>query len=251
MFLRSLFLFVFFVPCFSMQAQGSGYLGKKFIFKTNLINGLRFGFSGGDVEFLAWRGTSLIASAHYLNYDVPEFGISSRNGIVVPRDGSCELNETVRFEKGNTNGLIFSVGIRHYFNRVLAAPSGFYVSFEIGQGRVNLSGFKTSYEYEEAKYTICDLDEINFPLRPDEPDLTGVAGVTFIEFPGLGYQTIIARIVSLDFKFSIQGHSGQLPEQFLRAADKNYFIRGNTISGSVGKLNIGPAVYVKFGLLLF
>lgn len=248
--MRSL-LFICILSCFAAASQPVGYLGKKVIIKTNIINGIRLGFNSLDGEYVLNRQSSFTAGIHGFKYRLGAGGRTVKNGVVTPRNGYCNLKEKVTLSNGVTKGWIVSIGGKHYFNKIMPAPMGIYLSFDFGFGMATLSGFSTSYEYTEARLSTCFLEQVNYPLRENVTELNGKAAITYLEFPSVGIQKIFAKYVVLDAKLSLQVQNCFLPEEFVNALERNHYVRSNTFSTAIGTAAIGPAVFVKLGYLIF
>ena len=236
------FLFAGFVLLLS--GQNTGYLGKKFLIKTNLFNGRFFGFSNADVEYVVGRQSSIIVSAQHFDYGVGG-GRKAKTGSVSPGNNRGKLWEISTLKNGRTTGNLVSFGYRHYFDRIIPAPYGYYFECSVGFGEATFSDYYVSYTYKKVrgKYEV-------YP-RADSPTLSGRSKIVFFELPSFGYQKVINRFITFDAKISLQGQYCNLPQDMRAAIDHNLFVSSNTVNLAYNGLSIGPSVFIKLGILVF
>ncbi|MES2681799.1 MAG: hypothetical protein V4635_18030 [Bacteroidota bacterium] len=229
----------------SLNAQNTGYLGKKFLIKTNVVNGKLLGFNNVDLEYVAGRRTSLFVSGQHFSYQVRSKGITKKTGTLKPGNNRGTVAEYSTLRDGVTTGNIISGGIRHYFDVIMPAPYGFYIDASVGLGSANLEDFRVTYTLNEvqAHYQI-------YP-KPDSQVLSGTTSILFAELPALGYQHIFRCGITIDTRVAMQFQYCRLPDELLNAFDRNYFVRTNTLTFERSGLAFGPAVFVKLGYLLF
>lgn len=235
-----------------LSAQSPGFLGRKLMIKTNLVNGIHLGFNGVDLEYITGRQFSLGFSVQRFSYQLDEDGVTRKNGVIKPRNSYCELKELVTVKGGTTKGMIVSLVGRYYFNKVMGAPAGLYTSADIGYGRGTLSGYSATYTYEEKSDISCSyLEQVNFPLRAPVYYMESSFSMIYLEAPAVGYQHMLSGRFSLDFKAALQSQLCRIPDEILQCVDNNVFVKGNTFGWSRHSNVFSPAIYCKIGFLLF
>ncbi|MES2679184.1 MAG: hypothetical protein V4635_04830 [Bacteroidota bacterium] len=238
-----LLIFIFF--CSFVQAQVTGYLGRKFIVKTNVVNGRLLGINSCDVEYVVKRRLSLNAGVQFFIYGRNSKGVRVRTGILKPGSGPNQFKEFSILKNGITKGWIGSVGFKLYFDKIVPSPYGWYMEFDFGFGQAKFENYDVSYDYK-----IVRNNTIIVPKK-SVSGLSGSAMIIYFEAPGFGYQKIFNNFISLDGKISMQGQYGTLSDELLNNFEHNYFLRGNTVSYAYGRLLLCPAVYLKLGILIF
>jgi hypothetical protein len=229
--------------------QVTGYMGKRVILKTTVINGIRRGFNGAEIEYVAGRRVSVTGSFQKFNYSRSAEGITLATGKINPRDGRCSLSEKTTLSNGNTKGWFSVLGARYYFNRILPSPIGFYTEVNVGIGRAELSGYNVGYAYSKTS-VLCDYDEV-LPLDRKIEGLGGTAGVFLLEAPAIGYQKVIGRFIVIDLKASLLSQYAKLPENLSETLEHNYYLRSNMFGLVWGPVSSGLNIFARIGILLF
>jgi hypothetical protein len=243
--IKNVFFLVLLMPVFFLHGQATGYLGKKFIVKTNLLNGRMPGFNNCDIEYVLKRKLSINVGIQFFNYSRDSQGLKVRTGRVKPESGSPEFKEYSILSNGNSKGWIGNVGCKIYFDRIIPAPNGWYTEFSLGFGSATFKDYDVSYEYKVVRGTATMVP------KKAVSGLSGSAKIIYFEAPAFGCQKVFNSYISLDGKISLQGQYGALSDELLNNFEHNYFLRGNTISYAYGRLLLCPAIYLKLGILIF
>jgi len=265
-------------PCVS-EAQ-VGFLGKRFVVKTNALSGAQKPFRGIEVEYVLKRNVtvSLGYSSNrkvtnfnfvdienlsdwldYQSYDGLQFdNLSVQNAFsddFIPgfktRVKESRLVNRVKF---------FDLNFRVYSNSYLSAPHGFYSQYGISIGKQEINGgiyypnnIITYYNYNSQFYA----ESFESYNRSEK----------FVNFYfGLGQQFVIAKWVTLDFNLNggiafrgntISATSNQNLTTNLNVISKrfpqsssvgNLFWLGSDLTSQTGFFISG---YVKLGILIF
>jgi hypothetical protein len=226
-----------------------GHFGKKFIIRTNVVDGRQLGFNNLELEYVLGRKLTLGVSYNRFNFTRNENGVRSRTGSISPRGGKSSYKELSTLSDGTTSGSHFGINARIYYNRIIPAPYGWYTAFYVGIGKATYTDYKVSYEYKEKSLSFSAGDEP--PLRESVTGLSGESTVYVVEVPSFGYQRIFSRLIVLDTKFGIATQYCNLPDNLVSAIENNYYVRGNAISYAYNKFNFGLFIYLKLGVLLF
>jgi hypothetical protein len=230
-----------------MMAQATGHFGKKLIVNVALINGRYIPFNSFEAEYTVGRQTSLFASFTKFSYGRSEKGIKSFTGSIESRGGDAKYKEYSTLKNGSTTGSYFGIGLRHYFNRIIPAPYGWYVSFFVGTGKATYSDYLVSYSYKE-KLSNTDRDGI---ARPDSKLLNGDSRIFVAELPSFGYQKIFKRLITLDFRCGLLTQYTKLPDDLVNAIENNYYLRSNAVAYGAGRFSFGLNANLRIGFLIF
>jgi hypothetical protein len=229
--------------------QNTGYLGKKFMLKTNVVNGIRIGFNNCELEYVIDRRLSLTGEFEIFKYSRGDKGVDVKTGKIKPGSRQLEENKEIStLKNGTTKGLIGRIGCKLYFDKVLPAPIGFYASFGIGFGSASMKDYRVSYEYKKSPNSFGHDEGVQ---RPDVTDLNGTTKILFFEMPSFGCQAVYHKLVMLDGKISVQSQYCPMPGNLRNAFEHNYFVRSNTLTYARNNLSVGLAIYLKVGFLIF
>jgi len=234
---------------FSGFSQNTGFLGKRVIVKTDIVNGLQLGFSNIDIEATVSRRMSVNASFRYINYKDLFGGYQVKTGEFQqdPTNRNWKVFDEFRtLSDGTTQGWIVSIGTRYYFNNIVPAPLGLYTEINLGYGQLEFSDYSVSF-----RYVNVDPFEPFTYSRPDIKNLSGTSTTFHFEFPSIGYQKALLKFITFDVKMSFQGYYCDLPANLSDAMPDNVYIRPNLVGFSSGNLAMGLALYGKLGILLF
>lgn len=204
---------VFVLSVASINAQTTGFRGKRGIVKTNIISGVRIKNVGLDLEYVTGRTRSVTVGALVSSF-TPN-SISNVNGLykIIP---------------GATQSLLTTMGYRWYRNKIIPAPQGLYATVEIGLG--------------------LEKHSIGYFKNSSSPSIHAEKASMFFHFsmPSFGYQSVIGKRLTLDGKyateFNLVYQDGLLDYKF---------ITSNLFSVRVNRWIVGPAFYLKIGYLLF
>ncbi len=255
---------IFFFLGLQANCQNTGYLGKHVILKTDFLNGKRKGFNNLDLELVTARTTSFTASFRTFAFagtsQARETELDKTVEFPVYHPGTYypEINYTTEgyysdedFEvfkavfPGQTKGWLATVGVKKYFNRILPAPQGWYTSFEMGYGAAELT-----YTYETRYEPRLSSGRYGLPFSEGKKQIITECNLFYYTLPSLGYQAILLNRLVLDLKFQFEGTKNNIPQDFLKEYPYPYFST-NTGSARLGQVTFGPAIYGKFGVLLF
>lgn len=229
----------------TVSAQNTGFLGKKFMVKTNLVNGRLMPARNLDVEYVTGRNVSINYSFNYLSFQ-PNTKIKDNASRY-----SSDYDKTSIYPF-RTIGYYNTIGIRLYPDRIIPAPQGFYFDFNIGRGSAIYG-----YEYKREKDVYID----NYPYNNDgyyyygshkEREVTegrkkAVANFVTFTFPSFGFQHIINQYLLIDTKFSFEGFvTDPPPYQYAYT-----YLSSNLAAARIGGFFYGPALYFKAGILIF
>ena len=251
------------------KAQTTGYIGKRVLLKTDVINGLRLGFMNLDIEIPLARQFSLnLFGRLYISnlslksedIDVPtkEVGFyyddSYYEYVYDPyndeyyyeyfyESGYASFNKLTTLSDIRTSGWQGGIGAKYYFNKIIPSPLGWYTSANIGFGMLTFSNFTASYKFIDKDWSGHDYSE------PDKQISKSKGNLLFFEIPAIGYQTVIAKFLVIDAKISLEGYYLSLPANITEFVQENVFIGPNLKGVAAGKLSFGPSIYAKIGFI--
>lgn len=137
---KALFLLLFVGYLFSSNAQYGGFIGKRFMVKTTLFDGKYTPVRNAELEFSVFRNLSI--SFGYQFFESDNVGQRVKKSMNFNSDvlGSvlgvpAGFNERA-YLKSNT----FYYILKFYPNRMLPAPRGFYLYWQNGYGKADVSG---------------------------------------------------------------------------------------------------------------
>jgi len=231
-------------------AQNTGFLGKRFLLKTNVVNGFQIGFMNLDVEATVARKVSVTAGFRYFDY-VPSFGGREMKTQHVRSNGIYDVYQKIG--GGKTTGWLVNGGIKYYlsgYNRIIPAPLGFYTEVSFGYGNATMSNFsifnRVKYPYGHNSWNTLVY------AKPNSYNLEGSASIIFFEVPSFGYQFAILKFLTFDVKMSFEGYYSDLPSNLADPSDVgNMYVSPNLVGFGAGNLAIGFALYGKLGFSLF
>ena len=231
-----------------LYAQKPGYLGRRTLVKVNLLNGYRPGFNQVDVEYVLGRLFTVEGSFQLISQSMGSYEVERRTGTIAPFGGTREAVEYSTLKGGVTSGWCAGVSGRLYFNRVIPAPYGWYLSLQLGFGKVTFEDFEVHYRYED-KFAVSGVYNQKYVLPPKK--LTGESTFIRTELPGFGYQRIFKKRFFYDAKLSLLVQYAGIPEDMLNAFEYNYYLRSGMYSIGISKVSFGPAFDLRVGMLLF
>ena len=239
-------LFIFLVG--ELYAQSTGYGGKKFIIKTDAINGIRLGFTNADLEMVVARNISVTAAFRHFAYTQPNSKVSITGEVNPGGDRDVRVfEEHTKVFPGETRGWLATIGMKYYFNKIIPAPSGFYASVDLGYGQADLNfdhvvTYKNVDPFEPYTYSP--------PGSGFRMSSSANCSLFYFTFPAVGYQIFFFNLLTLDAKFSIDWYYIDLSENIVEKYPYSY-VSSNLISAQNGHISFGPSVYLKVGFLLF
>jgi len=249
-------LFYCFLICFAIHSfcQNTGYLGKKFLLKTNLANGRDLPANTIDFEYVISRHVSINLGLQFNKFDIGKLKYEIESGTIKPRNQIASVTEVTAINSGNTATKILIIGSKFYFNKIMPAPYGFYTQVNLGLGMATFKEYSFTYHYKRntSDFYLNESEVKGYAsARPTLTDVSGEAPVFVFDIPSIGYQRIFNTRFAIDAQISLQGQYCKLPENIYYALEKNYYMRSNLFSKVNGGLAIGPSISVKLGLLLF
>lgn len=247
----ALFIALFALP--AAQAQTTGYMGRRFMVKLNLVNGARPLYFGGEVEYAVHRRITLGAGGgyHMGNYKQLYYTQSFANGLYT-KSISPSANVNLRSFGFYGQAKFFIFG-----NVLKSAPDGIYFGLKGGGGYANL-------ESKPGRALRNNMSE-------ETAESFHVKYVPYMQYEfGPGLQKVIAKRFVIDASaylcYSTFNLNGNAANQEYTATVARMF-GPNTVwmggSGANDKAsnggykprlytgNFGLSLYVKFGILLF
>lgn len=198
----------------SAESQTTGFKGKRFAVKADLLSGVRFMNLGFDLEYVTSRRSSIV------------FGINAYQQT--PLLYELSLPNRLNITPEPTQSAQATLGVRFYGNKVIPAPRGFYLALDAGAG------------IERHQFAYRDIIE-DTRGKAKKASIFGM-----ISAPGMGYQGMIGSVVMLDFKLAFETHI------LYDESDFGYnFVGSNLINYRFQRFVFGPSAYLKLGFLLF
>jgi hypothetical protein len=217
-------------------AQNTGYMGRHFIVKSDLMQQLIFSGFSVELEAAVLRRLSLTAAFGTQDKKL-QFG---SDGSYYSYSGFIQPIGTWNFKCVD-----YTVGLRYYLQSEQPAPKGGYLFGNYGLGKAEVSGRQKaniSGYYEEFEY--YDVVARNIPVKQFNL--------------GFGYQSIFFHRVVFDFSMSyIQSQmmiSQKYADDLLETSDAygaNTLKIGEIGYGSYSVPTYGINVNLKLGLLIF
>ncbi len=153
----------------TLAAQTVGYTGKRFVVKTDVLNGKFLGFRNADVEIVLFRKLSIVAGVRYHqgNYK-QKFNDNDKDYISSIDDyyGSYSTgSDTVMESKATAKALTYKFQLRLYPNAYVSAPKGFFLywAYEFGKATVTNAAsleWQASSETFIPKFSDTDIEDI-------------------------------------------------------------------------------------------
>jgi hypothetical protein len=246
--LRGCAILLFMTFVCQMVAQKPGYMGRRFLVKAKVINGMQKPLSEFNIEYVVKRRLSIELGFELFDYSRGSKGVKRRTGTVNPVNTGSEFKEYRTLKNGTTTGWAVGISARSYFNAITPAPYGWFMSYSVGYSQLSFSGFDVGFDYRK-KTLSTSFDSMTIP-----PDITGVSGnasVIRLEAPGIGYQRIYFRRLAVEAKVYVMWQYAIMPEHLLNAFEHNYYVRTNTVGFAQDNYSAGLGVDVKIGFLLF
>ncbi|MEM7370194.1 MAG: DUF3575 domain-containing protein [Bacteroidota bacterium] len=221
---------------FQSISQISGFQGKRIILKSDVSKLILEGGYDVEGEFVLSRHISLSLNHHFSNQ------IWKQSKRITPLD-------SLQFKKK-----MIGFTLKKYWNPAITAPKGFYYSFSMERGRMDL-----------LKSEIIPVDEGNnifFPFR----QTIEIRQAVIKEFSlGFGYQWILKSRFSLDIGTSLDYTNVNLGSNWPEFRDYQKYVAGNAIhlddNPGIGILfpfiptldgrEMGISIRLSLGILLF
>jgi hypothetical protein len=257
--------------CISVaQGQNTGFGGKRVLLKTDVLNGLRSPLVNASAEFIVTRGFTFSVGYRatkgkynqiYYSNEYQSNYYSSEESNKLPKQAEIK-SRTIMLEA------------RLYFAGVLPAPRGFFFYGSYNYGKLDVTG-----NYYSSLLENNPNNNSSYNKRSNDLFLTYEAEKVLaigVE-AGLGYQSFIAKNVTLGFKVGFNktffNADGKYEDKVLSGVAKTYgsnFFRlsptslnlfptpynddddsGINIDNNYYKGSFGVAFYVQVGILLF
>lgn len=248
------YLIVLIFICNTSIAQNNGYAGKRFLFKTDVIHGVKAAFTGVTVEMVPLRHTTFSIGYHPYSTSINQ----KFNGGEYLEYYYDEGPEKIP-DKANVKTKSINLELRQYVSGgiVTPAPAGFFGYLSTSFGKVDIEGnyyeslFVSDLMDFKGEYKSYSFKELNFHS---------------IEL-GFGYQSFITQWLTLGFKFGfdytkVKSQVGSDQEKMLSGAVRNYGY--NLIGGRISlqtltmisetdpaKSNVGFSFYLQAGIMFF
>ena len=248
----------------ALQAQPGGFLGKRVIFKTNILDINANSFNGFNVEFVVNNRFTFLAGVkndafaqelgEKKRYQTDEVTIvrGDCNGTLNGRETSAAYKREATLSGGETSSLIYNLGARAYFSN-LGAPYGLYTDLNLFFGTGEFSNYRVENSfYNESIFGSCIPPPSNYAVTVE-----GQSSILMFDFPSIGYQFFINKYISLDLKISMRTLTYDLAMNVESVYPKKYYLRPSQLTftrdGVKEDLNIlvSPNAELKIGLILF
>lgn len=249
---------------FVSHGQKNGYMGKRFMVKVNVLNGLRPLYAGGELEYAIHRNISISFGGGY------QTGLYKQRYYKQYEKKYSELYYRREVTKAQTRITSYSLyGQLKYFptNGLIGAPNGFYINLKGGLGFADI-------ESKSGK-------PVQVTIGQNLPKSWTVKNILFQFYElGAGYQKIFgSRIVidaglalnfthlnsnpqnnNLDYTATVAPEFGPNTIWKYTTSYSPVDEKGNYIYGPFGKneqnpnrnsLNVGLSTYLKVGILIF
>ncbi|MEM1215265.1 MAG: DUF3575 domain-containing protein [Bacteroidota bacterium] len=220
--LRLLFCVLLVGTLSDAAAQVSGYLGKRLVVKTDLVD--YWSFEGGynvQAEYLFARRHSLQCEFQTKEIGYDNYLNRSIQGIRYDTDDPAQVN--------SWEGVI---ALRHYLSRALPAPKGLYAYQQFAFGEADISGNYVFDNFENFDYKVADADYWSVEL-------------------GWGYQTFLLGRIAIDVGFGFNYSELDAGEFNLVLEDIRYRHGSNLIQLEERLQFFGLSAHLGVGCLLF
>lgn len=245
----------------TLFAQNTGYGGKRFLFKTDLIDGVKSFITGADLEIVILQNTTLSVGfksfssnvkQKYQGPEYPAYDLDDDHPLRMPDKALVKTN-------------CFNLEIRQYFQKksILPTPNGrfFYLSTNIGS--IDVEG-----NYYESLILNGYLYDLGISDDKGEYISYVYKNVDFFSIEvGTGHQFFITRFLTAGFKIGLDytkiiNDLEGIPEQALSGVAKRY---GSNLFGFKPSVEsqyypyekepanscIGLSFYCQIGIILF
>lgn len=262
----TLLLFFSLLACTMLPAQKAGYMGRRFMVKANLLNGLRPQYFGGEVEYAVARRITIGAGGgyqigrykqlYYTQYYDTQY---SQSPLYYKKHMSDGKNAKIK---------AFSLygQIKFFpFNRLKAAPDGFYLGIKAGGGYADVTS-KPGYPITQNIYpTVTKVPQsfsikgVPFAFYEFGPGIQKVLGGRFVidanaylnvtTFNGTGSKESRTYTATLARQFgpNTAWLGGTLTDQ----TAPNGYVAPKNVTPRDFTTNFGVSLYLKIGILIF
>lgn len=226
------YLIVLIFICNTSIAQNNGYAGKRFLFKTDVIHGVKAAFTGVTVEMVPLRHTTFSIGYHLYSTSINQ----KFNGGEYLEYYYDEGPEKIP-DKANVKTKSINLELRQYVSGgvVTPAPAGFFGYLSTSFGKVDIEGnyyeslFISDLTDNKGQYLTYSFENLDFHS---------------VEL-GFGYQSFITQWLTLGFKFGfdytkVKSPDGSGQEKLLSGAVRNY---GYNLVG--GRLSLRALSYYE------
>lgn len=120
-------------------SQTTGYAGKKWIIKTDFLNGKYMGFNNVEVERVISRQLSVTLGARHLKeYYKQQYNLGELRNYVHDRLSLGYSNNNLNLRETIVESKLVYINGKYYFDRIIPAPSKNYVFFNWIHGRAEI-----------------------------------------------------------------------------------------------------------------
>lgn len=200
--MKNIYAFLFFIIPVAISAQPAGYTGKRFIVKTDVLNGKYLGFRNADIEIVLLRRLSIVAGIRYHQgkykqkfIDHDKYYIASIDNL----NGSYNNGSDIEQPKATLKALTYKFQLKLYPNAYVSAPKGFFLYWGYEFGKATLTDAATL----EATPGISS--DYIFTPKISSTDIQDIK-VSQFEF-GLGYQEIFWDRITLEWSVALNAAS--------------------------------------------
>lgn len=255
--MKKFFLYlIVFIPCIGFS-QNTGYAGRKFILKTDVLYGRSVGFRNLEAEYTIGRKWSVAVGVRTHKADYKQ-KITNRDLDAIVNSGTYNTNNnpgitppdvTVSYNTAK-------VMLRNYFRGISPkAPRGWYFGMMYEFGTAKLTGGTLLEPIKNNAFS-----NYSFIVKPNTT-VKNIA-IRMTEFT-LGYQEVYAQRFTADFSFGLCFSSfnknGTKKTMDVTTLSAPYIgpnlIRVGKAEGSSGvghyQSGFGFSAYIKFGYLIF
>lgn len=258
--MKKLFFILIILTPFLAFSQNTGYAGKKFIVKANVLKGAGVGLNALGVEYAISRHLSLNAGVATMNKTVPQTLTDRDIDFILPLYHPSLKRSTNGFERrplpdATISSQSFSISAKTYLGRIVnRAPKGFFFEFGYEAGVATLSNgsyadsliFDNSNNVKGFTYInnikVKDINISSFKI---------LMGYQEVFFKALTIEASIGLNIS---KFNTNGNDETLSVTTLSAPNYNnnlYTINSPDEGSGAYTTTNGITAFLKIGYLLF
>lgn len=276
-----LFLLGFLLLADPSNAQNTGYGGKRFLLKTNVLNGIQSPIASVELEYIFSRRFTFSVKGGSYNYKVTQRYNPSEYKTPVEKSSSYYSSSynlsadgrTVLPDKASIHSRELELELRYYPGSTIPAPKGFFTCIAFRYASMDIKGNYYNSLVEDITNYSYSSSYSNF--YPEYYYTYEAKGVTAMGYRiGLGYQKIWKGLISFGFKTTLDNTffntKKSYDENILSGVAKSYgsnvitlsnvnhavekvrnsdFFNINNGSSSPTKMSIGLSFSLQVGVL--
>jgi hypothetical protein len=215
-------------------AQNTGYGGKRFVLKTNVINGLKTPAFSLELECILTRMVTLSIKGGLYNYSVdqryhsgeyktsvnPLYGPSyNMNDDALSGEGRILLRDKAQLSTREVE-----LELRYYFGQNIPAPSGFFTCLGLRYSNMDVKGHYYNSLLQDIGHLDSDYDYYTDPEYYYSFETKNISNVGYRV--GGGYQKIWKGLIAYGFKLTFDqtffNVTNQGNEKVLSGVAKSY-----------------------------